>query len=357
MEGKECISWMEQQGILGLAKMHYFKASKVFSECLAAQKGDRILIIGDTGLGGNDISAALSACYYLYAKEKDMHPSIVLQKSREAGQDAEQQVLDAIESQPEQSIVLASMSNKLGALGKYKSFRKLCAEKQFKFATTSSLGYTPTAYLSNFMKLLCIDYEKIRQRQAALKQAFDSASEARLKSAAGTDLFFDISRFDAISADGDFREYGKGGNLPAGEVYVAPNENKTEGVLVVDASSRNRFQTALIKTPIRIEIKKGSIASIEGGPEACLLEQSLEDAALSSKYPERVKKVAELGIGMNRSAKVVGATIIDEKAYGTAHVAFGSNYWFGGTIKTIIHLDQVLRKPKLFLDGKPIKIP
>jgi len=75
-----------------------------------------------------------------------------------------------------------------------------------------------------------------------------------------------------------------------------------------------------------------------------------------AKYAERVRKVAELGIGLNPKAKIIGATIIDEKVLGTAHVGIGSNYWFGGPIRTIIHLDQVFKNPLLKLDGESFEV-
>ena len=184
----------------------------------------------------------------------------------------------------------------------------------------------------------------------------DGAKKLKIITEKGTDLVMDIEGQNPISSSGNFTKPGTGGNMPAGEVYIAPIEDKTEGKVVIDASSRNRHKTELIRDPITINIKKGKISSITGGVEAGLLKESFEWAAAKAKYPERVSKICELGIGMNKSAKVIGTTIIDEKAYGTAHVAFGSNYWFGGTIKSIIHLDQVFRNPEIYADGKRIPL-
>ena len=41
---------------------------------------------------------------------------------------------------------------------------------------------------------------------------------------------------------------------------------------------------------------------------------------------------------------------------GTAHIGIGSNYWFGGPIRTIIHLDQVFKNPLFKLDGESLNI-
>ena len=63
-----------------------------------------------------------------------------------------------------------------------------------------------------------------------------------------------------------------------------------------------------------------------------------------------------MGIGLNNKAKIIGATIVDDKVLGTAHVGIGSNYWFGGTIYAIIHLDQVFKAPKIYFDNRLVEI-
>jgi leucyl aminopeptidase (aminopeptidase T) len=64
--------------------------------------------------------------------------------------------------------------------------------------------------------------------------------------------------------------------------------------------------------------------------------------------------VAEFGVGVNPGARITGLTILDEKARGTAHVAFGTNVSFGGTNTAGVHIDAVLRAPTVHLDGVPL---
>jgi leucyl aminopeptidase (aminopeptidase T) len=357
MKDKECLQWLKKEGILDVAQKHYKSMAKVFRECLGMKKEEKILIIGDTGLKGNNLSAALSACYYLYAKEKGYKASLVMGPSKTRGESAEEDVVKALLDLPSYNIVVTNLSDRLGKIGSVKSFRSYCRKMQFKFVSSTSLGYIPTQYITQLMSMLNIDYKVLRRRQNRLKLYLDKAKEILVKTEKGTKLKLDVDGYDAISADGDFRQYGVGGNLPAGEVYIAPNEGKVSGKFLIDASSRNRFKTELVREPIIVTVKKGSITKIEDGVEADLLKQSLKWAAEQAKYPSRVRKIAELGIGMNKSARVIGTTIIDEKSHGTAHIGIGSNYWFGGTIKTIIHLDQVFRNPKIYADGKLLNIP
>ena len=111
----------------------------------------------------------------------------------------------------------------------------------------------------------------------------------------------------------------------------------------------------MIKTPITLNIKEGSIVEIQGEEEAKQLENTLKWAAGRSKQPKSVYRISEFGIGLNHKANIIGSTLIDEKTLGTAHIGIGSNYWFGGSIYAIIHLDQIFRAPEIEVDGKKLE--
>jgi len=48
--------------------------------------------------------------------------------------------------------------------------------------------------------------------------------------------------------------------------------------------------------------------------------------ALSRKYAKNTWAIGELGVGLNRKARIVANMLEDEKVYGTCHFAVGSNY-------------------------------
>ena len=91
------------------------------------------------------------------------------------------------------------------------------------------------------------------------------------------------------------------------------------------------------------------------GEHAPLLEKTFQAFEDRAKYPERVRFVSELGVGINPAAVLIGSMIMDEKVLGTAHIAFGSNSWFGGDIKTIFHGDQVFKNPIFYVDGNKME--
>ncbi len=64
--------------------------------------------------------------------------------------------------------------------------------------------------------------------------------------------------------------------------------------------------------------------------------------------------IAEVGIGTNPRAKLIGNVLEDENVMGTLHVAFGDNHTFGGKIKADVHLDGIIKRPDIYLDNTKI---
>src|SRR3972149_9847149 len=62
------------------------------------------------------------------------------------------------------------------------------------------------------------------------------------------------------------------------------------------------------------------------------------------------RNIAELGIGINKKAKLIGKILQDEKVLGTAHIAFGNNKSYGGKIYSEVHLDCIIKKPTIIAD-------
>lgn len=141
-------------------------------------------------------------------------------------------------------------------------------------------------------------------------------------------------------------EPGSYATPPDIEASIAPIEGSANGVVVVDGSIAG---IGLIREPVRLIVEEGAVKEITGGVEAKQLREMLEQA----NHPD-VYKIAELGIGLNPKAKLMGAILEDEGALGVVHIALGSNFTFGGTLKTPLHIDNMILNSTVKLDGKVV---
>lgn len=353
MKVEDFFKWLNTERLMPIVEANYKHFKVIFEKSLSI-KDEKVLILGDYGYPTRRVSPILTGCYVRVAQEMGKDFELSLQDPKIVGEEAEGHIVEKLLEHPEGNIIIGSFSGRIGSLKDVgKSFRRFCRDRKHRFVSTMSLGDIDTYLLKRVINPIAVDYDEMNKRHAELKKIFDDASEIRVRTAAGTDVTFDVRGVTAIAADGVYHDNATGGNIPAGEVYLPPaNAN---GRIIIDVSSRNSSSTMLIRKPFVIEVRDGKVVSIEGDEEADLLDRSLKAAEARAKYPERIRFLAELGIGLNPKAKVVGSTIIDEKTLGTAHVAIGSNYWFGGKNKTIIHLDQIFKQPRIYVDGRRIK--
>ncbi len=188
------------------------------------------------------------------------------------------------------------------------------------------------------------DYNSISKRSIKLAKILEKGNRIRVTAPAGTDISFDIKGMKPIASKGLFHKKGESGNLPTGETYLAPVEGTANGVFVVDGSMAG---FGLLKNAnLRIEVKDGFATKISGGPIAKKL------VAMLDKVGKGARNIAEFGIGTNDSAKLSGVLLEDEKVMGTIHLALGNNITMGGTFNVPIHLDGLVKKPTVWMDGK-----
>jgi leucyl aminopeptidase (aminopeptidase T) len=191
-------------------------------------------------------------------------------------------------------------------------------------------------------RVMSADMDGLRRRSHAVAEALDAASEAHLTSPIGTDLTLDLSGRKAIADTGELTEPGAFGNLPCGEGFISPAGG--HGTLVVDGSLAG---IGPADEPVELVIERGHLTSARGGQGMAFME-------LLTEHGEDGTNVAELGIGTNEKAILTGEVLEDEKILGTAHVAFGASASIAGTIQVPVHLDCVVMRPTVELDGEAI---
>ena len=158
----------------------------------------------------------------------------------------------------------------------------------------------------------------------------------------GSDLHLDLEGRTAIPDAGELTERGAFGNLPCGEGFIPPATGW--GTLVIDGSMAG---VGLADEPVELVVEGGHLTSARGGQGMAFME-------LLTAHGEDGTNVAELGIGTNEKAILTGNILEDEKILGTAHVAFGASAAIGGNVQVPVHLDCVVMKPTVELDGEAI---
>jgi len=191
-------------------------------------------------------------------------------------------------------------------------------------------------------RVMSADMEGLRRKGGAVAEALDAASEARLTCANGSELTLALEGRSAIPDAGELTEPGAFGNLPCGEGFIAPAGG--HGTLVIDGSMAG---VGLAAEPVELVVEGGHLTSARGG-------QGMEFMELLTQHGDAGTNLAELGIGTNEKAELTGNILEDEKILGTAHVAFGASAAIGGEVQVPVHLDVVVLKPTVELDGEPL---
>jgi leucyl aminopeptidase (aminopeptidase T) len=196
---------------------------------------------------------------------------------------------------------------------------------------------------------MAADYGALQELTARLGARLAGSRSVRVTTPGGTDCTFDVTGREWKLDDGVLDQPGAFGNLPAGEVFVAPLATGADGVCVIDRSIALGGE-GLVDEPIQLTFQAGRIVGIEGGGSAETTRAAIAEAGAGADV------VAELGIGTNERARITGSVITDEKVLGTAHVAFGDNASasYGGDNPAAIHVDGVMADATIEADGEVV---
>ncbi|MCL2855099.1 MAG: aminopeptidase [Defluviitaleaceae bacterium] len=218
------------------------------------------------------------------------------------------------------------MSNLFSALSEVKRFSQIRIPTE-ENAKESNLNFED--YSKRMLAAMDVDYNALREVCRAAADGLQERTEVTLVTGDGHKLNFQLEGRKWYVDAGD-------GDIPAGEIYIAPLEDKTNGKVFFDklfAGCWGEF------ADIVLTIENGVITASSGNVLAGHLAQ-LDDAR---------KTICELGLGKNPNITgLCGFTVLDEKAHGTFHIGIGNNIMFGGKNSPPFHMD--------FVGGKGWKI-
>lgn len=353
---KDYFNWLREENLLKAVMKQHRTFESIFRHNLHV-KDERIILIGDIGFPMRRVSAMLLGCYALSAKRLGLQTDLEVVAPQAGYHNAPDKLISSILNSGTNNIVILNTSGNFGSMRHVgTTFRRVMMDRQHKFIKTTGLANIGTGHFHHLMDSLNVDYDALKAKAALLKHKLDNANTVQITTRKGTDLTIDISGRESCTNVGDYQNFSTGGNMPCGEVYIPPNMYGAEGKLVIDESMKVGQYTVTLDKPVTFYISEGEIKSVKGDKKALLFLETLQNSARRAKDPSNVKKVAELGIGINPSTKFLETTIINEKVLGTAHIAFGGNSWFGGDINVGSHYDHVFKDPVIRLDGQVLPI-
>jgi leucyl aminopeptidase (aminopeptidase T) len=184
-----------------------------------------------------------------------------------------------------------------------------------------------------------VDYGLMAERADRLIEAFRGARSVRITSPGGTDLSLNIEGRRFVT-DVRITDTERGCNLPCGEVYCAPVEDGADGIVVADGPIGGEGPPP---SPVILDVVAGRVTAVRCQDPKW---KHRITELLDTDHGARV--IAELGIGLNPKARLVGIMLEDEKAYRTAHLAFGSNIGMpGGVNRSSTHIDYLVHRPTI----------
>lgn len=210
------------------------------------------------------------------------------------------------------------------------------------------------------------DYNKITERGLKLEKIVRDAIGFEISFFAKnlppeSRLYVDTRNSKWLLDSGLCREKGTMVQMPSGELFTAPYDAQDNRMLSVLGNSRTEGIWPMFcnnkKTIVVAHVKNNRITEVEGenpargrGPShegchfgweqgRCMLERYVGNG-----------NVAELAFGLNPNARVgLLVPVREAEKSGGIHIAYGSNHFFGGNVKSGVHRDIV------YSSANPIK--
>ncbi len=291
--------------------------------CMGVKKGEDVLIITDTE------KEAIGEALFQVALEARAEAIIVkmLPRSRHG----EEPPKPIAEMMRHADVIIAPTAYSLT----HTQARKRANRAGARIATMP--GIIPKMMSSGGMTA---DFKQVAKGVNRLAKILEGTKTVIIMTELGTELEVRVEGRRWYKDTGICHKKGEFMNLPAGEVFIAPREGTANGKLIIDGSFWE-----ILKNPVSIDVKDGYAKRITGTKEI---------AKQISRRGKEGRNIAEVGIGMNPKAKIMGNVLEDEKVMGTVHVALGDNSTFGGKCRAGIHIDGIIKKPTLIADNKII---
>ncbi len=205
-----------------------------------------------------------------------------------------------------------------------------------------------------------VDYHHVANFTMKLYEKLKKTREIHVKTPAGTDF---VAKFRPgcrwIPETGLIHNVGEWDNLPAGEVFTAPQG--IDGRAVIDGSlgdwigQKYEDKVNLEETPLVVDMESrenwGELTSVR-----CDHGELLKDFKEYVNGHEFAKRVGEMGLGTNRFINEIICNILQDEKFPAVHIAFGDPYeektFAGWTCP--YHVDLVMLNCSIWLDDHQV---
>ncbi len=312
----------------------YHAALKVARDLALVKEGERVLVLADTAVDREMAEAVAAAAYSLGGRASLM----IYETVPEVDMEPPEHVAAAMKAS---DVIITFVVKYILHTRAYLDALK---------------GGTRILELSGMDKEMMIrligltDYESMCMLGDKLRELTQKARHVVIKSERGTHLEFDNDPSRPVfHNDGILREKGVYKPL-GGQISWAPVEETIEGVLVIDGFIWPPDELGVLRSPVKLSIKKGKIVEVTGpGPEA-----SVFKSWLAKFNDEKMYYLAHASWGFHPNARLRGLVLEDERIYASMEFGFGSQSpKFKGSVgPAASHTDVGILYPDVLFDGE-----
>ncbi len=306
-------------------------AKLIIEKLLAVNRGERVLIIADDKSEMEMVNALFNCSIRMGAEPV----TVVIPSNWPSHTSLPKPVQAALQH----AQVVIGITKSTGAPSYDPVVAKLLREKRIRYM---SMVLRP---LENWISGAALaDYNQVYSTAQKLAEILEKGRRIEIETEKGTNLTALMEGSRIIIEAGFAIKPGDSAAFSDGEVSFTPSEGSANGVVVVDGPIAYIGKPA---EPIKLIINNGRVAEVIGGREALKLKEMMNKV-------RNLDNFAEIGFGVNPKARLNGFWQEEKKALGTMHIALGDNIYYGGKVKCDIHMDLVVYKPTVKVDGKLI---
>ncbi|HON14668.1 MAG TPA: peptidase M17, partial [Treponema sp.] len=200
-------------------------------DSLKVKRDERVLIVSNPS---GDVSLISQALFDAVIRVR-ARPVLIYQPIKTQMDFADPVVIEAFKARPD--VFISMSAEKLGKdeAGITRPYQHETTQYDHIFhlqlygEKTSRAFWSPSTNLESFIRTVPIDYTLLAQRCNAIKNILDRAAAVRVTAPGGTNVYIGLKGRLAKSDDGDFSRPGTGGNLPAGETFISPENGTAQG--------------------------------------------------------------------------------------------------------------------------------